>query len=70
MREPIPAGLIWRPAGGADLADLGSACEGLGDVGRAWKGWAEALRIYEEIEDPHAGWVRGWPAEHDTDSHG
>ena len=55
---------------GIALANLGLAYKSLGNMARARELWAEALRIYEEIEDPHAERVRGWLAEHDTDSHG
>lgn len=55
---------------GNALAYLGNAHNALGDPTRARELWAEALRIYEEIEDPRAALVRGWLAEHNTDSHG
>ena len=49
----------WRREG-ADLANMRQAYKRLRDVTRARELWEEALHIYEEIEDPHAEWVRGW----------
>jgi tetratricopeptide (TPR) repeat protein len=42
---------------------MGQAYKKLGDVARARELWEEALRIFEEIEDPHAEWVRRWLGE-------
>ena len=44
------------------LDNLGLLAEEQGDLARARKLWEQALRIFEDIEDPYAERVRDWLA--------
>jgi hypothetical protein len=48
---------------GQFIARLDLLARDQGNAARARDLWQQALRIYEAIEDPNAGRVRGWLAE-------
>ena len=52
-----------RRGEGNALANMGLLARDQGDAARARDLWQQALRIFEAIEHPNAGRVRGWLAE-------
>ncbi len=49
-----------RRGEGADLGNLGSAYSDLGEPRKAIKFYEQALKIFEDIEDPYAEKAKRW----------